>query len=262
MIEELSPVNISGKTAQERLESVGSSLNPIVKAPLELATGRDLYRHRNIVPDVMKKASPEQQFTDRTAEVFKRLAESMPDIAPDVLRSPLMIENLTKNLTAGLFTQFVPRKPIEGRTAFENNPLMQRFQSLPYTDSSEFDERMSTMERESADAQLDRHRKASKLIEDNKDMKLPGLVKAAISQHGADERLVERVVDLWTAKERGITPEERRVMALPVEQRAKFITQELAGKSPEEKAALIKEYAIKRILTERVAAEMAPETLR
>jgi hypothetical protein len=256
MVEEFTPINVQGKNAQERIESVGASLNPLVKAPLEVGTGRDFYRHRDIVPDTMKKASPTEQYTDRTADIFKNWANAMPDVSPDFMQSPLMLENMTRNLTAGLFTQFIARKPIEGRTRFENNPLMQRFQGLPYTDSSEFDQQMEEYERDGADAQLARYRNARKVLDENKGAELNVLAQKLIKAHGPDEKLLRRMVDLWTAEKQGITTEERRILALPVAQRAQFLQKEFAGKSPEEKAALIRNYAIKRILTEAVAEQM------
>lgn len=256
MLEEVFPVNIQGDTAQERLESVGASLNPIIKAPLEVATGRDMYRHRNIVPEMMRKASPEQQYTDRTAEVFRKLGEAMPDVAPEVFRSPLMLENMTKNMTAGLITQFLPRQPVEGRSNLENTPLGARFQAVPYTDSSEFEERMDRLERESTDEQLERFRNADKLIKENKGAGLKTLVQKSIAEYGPDRKQVEKVVDLWTATQRGITPQERRIMALPTQQRAAYIIGELTGKTPEQKAAIIRSYGTKRILTEAVAEQM------
>jgi hypothetical protein len=257
MAEELAPVNIQGNTLQERAESVGSGLNPLLKAPLEFGSGRDMYRHRDIVPDKMKKASPEQQYTDRTAEVFKTLADKMPDVAPEVFRSPLMLENMTKNLTAGLITQFLPRKAVEGRSDVENQPLLQRFQALPYTDSTAFDKKMAGLEREAADDQLNRYRAAQKIIDENKGAAPSVLVRKVIAAHGPDEKLAERVIDLYVANVNGITPQERRVLALPVEQRAEFIKKELEGKDGAAKAAIIKSYAAKRILTTGVAEAMA-----
>lgn len=262
MVEDISPVNIQGDTFQERTESIAASLNPLLKAPLEAATGRDMYRHKDIVPDAQKKASPENQYTDRTSEVFKKLATAMPDVAPEVFRSPLMLENMTKNLTAGLFTQFFPKKPVEGRTALENNPLLQRFQALPYTDSTEFEDKMSRLERGSADSQLERYRAANALLEANKGKDIQSIAKDLVSKHGPDEKLLERVVDLWVADKRGINTQERRVLALPVEQRAQYIVDELSAASPEKKAQLLQDYASKRILTESVAEKMIERGFR
>lgn len=252
MLEEVSPVNISGKNAQERMESVVGGLNPLAKAPIELAMNRDTYRHKPVVPDTLKKASPEQQYTDRTAEVFKQLAQAMPDVAPEFLRSPLTLENMAKNISASLLTQFLPRKPVEGRTGFENTPLMQRFQALPFLDSGDFDERMSKYERESADEQINRFRKAREIIDANKGKPLSDLGQAT----GGDPKLVSTVVDLWMAEQRGITPQERRIIALPAQDRARYIADELQGKSEAEKGVILGNLSRKRILTAAVAQEL------
>lgn len=255
MIQEISPVNISGENTRERLESVASSLNPLIKAPLELASGRDLYRHRNIIPDSRQKASPEQQYTPRTAEAFKVIANAMPDVAPEFLRSPLLLDNLTRNLTAGLITQFMPRKPIEGRSALENTPLLARFQGLPYTDNTAAKEQLQQLEREAADEQLARHRQAVKLMDDNKGKSLESIVQAAPK----DEKLLRHLVDLWVAKENGITSQELPILALPVNQRAIYVLSQINGLDPAAKNQKIMDLARKRILTEGVIQAMGDE---
>lgn len=260
MLEEITPVNVSGNTMQERGESVISGLNPLAKAPIEATIGRDTYRHRDIIPKSMEKASPEQQFTERTPELFKRLAVAVPDVAPEMLRSPLMLENMTKNLTAGLVTQFLPRKPVEGRSKLENTPLLQRFQALPFLDDSDFDERMKAYERESNDEQLARFRKAREIADQFKSEKT---LVGAVPIIKGDPALAEKVVDLWLADKAGITVKERRIIALPASERAKYVMDELNGKTPDEKATLLNDLRRKRILTESVANEMEklkPET--
>jgi hypothetical protein len=255
MVEDISPVNIQGRSATERLESVASSLNPLIKAPLELASGRDFYRHRDLIPDSMKKASPELQFKETTPEFFKVLAEKMPDVAPEFLRSPIVLENMTRNLTAGLLTQFLPRKPVEGRTDLENNPLLQRFQALPYTDQEPFRQQMQELEREAADEQLTRHRAAAKLLDDNKGKRLAEIVKLAPK----DEKLIRHLVDLWVADKNGATSKDRQILSLPVRQRAAYILQQISDMNAEQKQQAILEFARKRILTEAVLAEMAKQ---
>lgn len=256
MIQEISPVNIQGENTRERMESVAASLNPLIKAPLELASGRDLYRHRDIIPDSMAKASPEKQFTPRTAEAFKKIAEIMPDVAPEFLRSPILLENMTRNLTAGLLTQFLPRKPVEGRSAAENFPLFARFQGQPYTDSTEFKENMQQLEREAADESLDRQRQAVKLMEDNKGKPLFEILQKSPK----DEKLMRRIVDLYVAQQNGVGYEERQLLSLPVRQRASYVANKLRGLSPEKKGLMIQDLARKRILTEGVY-ELLPEYL-
>lgn len=256
MAEELIPVNVQGDTMQERMESVGASLNPIIKAPLEVATGRDMYRHKPIVPDTQKKASPELQFTDRTPAVFKQLAEAMPDVAPEAFRSPLMLENMAKNFTAGLFTQFLPRKPVEGRSKLENTPLLQRFQAIPFSDDTEFRQQVDTLEREAADEQLTRYRQAQALVEDNKGKTPAEIMRVLVEKHGRDAKLAQRTMDLYVAEKNGVTAQERRVLALPSAQRAAWVADFLRPLDGPAKAAAIQDMARKRILTEAVAAEL------
>ena len=258
MLEDISPVNVQGNTAQERAESVAASLNPVLKAPLEFATGRDLYRHRQLVPDTMKAASPEQQYTDRTPEAFKKLAEVMPDVAPEILRSPIMLENLTRNLTAGLLTQFLPRKPVEGRSKLENNPLLARFQAMPYSDQESFKLEMQKLERSAADEFLARHRKANELLQQNKGKDIREIAAKA----GQDPKLIRHLVDLYVAKENGATQQDRQVMALPVKQRAEYVAGLLKNLDAAERAAKVRDLARKRILTEAVAEELTPELFK
>lgn len=258
MLEDISPVNIQGDTAQQRLESIGSSLNPILKAPLELATGRDMYRHRELVPESMQKASPEKQFTTTTPEAFKKLAELMPDVAPEFLRSPIILDNLTRNLTAGLITQFLPRKPVQGRSGIEQNPLMQRFQALPFSDNEEFKSTMKELERESANESLDRHRTAMKLLENGKGKSPDDIIGQSGTQ---DIKLMRHIVDLWVAKENGATMQDRQILALPIRQRAAYVAQKLKGLSPEKQQEMIQDLARKRIFTEAVA-EALPEAMK
>jgi len=245
-------VTIQGENATEKLESAASGLNPLIRAPLELATGRDLYRHRDIMSDQLKKASPELQFNERTAEIFKTVSEKMPDVAPEFLRSPIIIENLTRNLTAGLFAQFLPRKPVKGRSELENTPLLQRFQSLPYTDQQEFKDEMMKMERDAADEQLIRHRKASKLLEDN-----PGVPLDKYAKQAGDIKTLKTLIDLYVAKQNGATPQDRLILSLPARQRAQYVRNQIDGLTKEQKNQKILELVRKRILTEAVLEEIA-----
>lgn len=253
MMEDISPVNIQGNTAQERMESVGASLNPLIKAPLEVATGRDMYRHRPIVPESQRKASSELQYTPYTSEAFKSLATAMPDMAPEVFRSPLMIENMTKNLSAGLITQFLPRRPVQGREGVENVSLLSRFQALPYTDQTQFREQIQQLERQAADEQLTRHRGVVELINKNKGKSLWKIAKDAPK----DELFRRHLTDVYLSERNGVTPQERPLLALPVKQRAAYVATQLNGKTPEQKRELIRDLAKKRILTEAVAGEVA-----
>ena len=254
MIEDISPVNIQGNTAQERMESVVSSLNPIIKGPLEAATGRDTYRHKPLIRnEKMLKASPEEQYTDRTPEAFKKLANLMPDIAPEFLRSPILLENMTRSMTAGLLTQFMSGKPVKGRSDIENMGLLQRFQSTPYTDNPEFTKQMQQLDRESADEYLKRNRDAQKIMDDNEGKPIFDLVQKA----GKDPKLMQHVVDLWVSKQNGATSQDKQLIALPAKQRAEYIYKLFKPMTAEQKQAAILDLAKKRVLTKSVFEEMS-----
>ena len=254
-IEDMVPLNISGNTFQERVESVAAGSNPLVKAPAEMAFNRDFFRHKSIVPQWMENSSPEQQYRAYTPDAFIKLADLMPDVAPEVFRSPLMLEKMVSNLTGNMVTQFLPMKnPPKEREGVENFPLLKKFQAVPFTDSTKFDEELKKYKREAADRQLATSRAADEIIKTAPS--LEEAVKQVVEKHGRDEKLARRVVDLWLAKESGITPQEKQILMLPVEERAKWLAYEFKGASKEKKAELIREYSRKRILTKAVAEEM------
>lgn len=263
MLQELAPVNIQGDTLPEKLESVASGLNPLLKAPAQLATGRDFYRHKNLIPDTMKEASPEEQYTERTPEVFKQIAKAMPGISPEALRSPIMLENLTRDLTAGMFTQFLPRKPVEGRTPLENTPLLQRFQAIPYEDGSEFKQQMEALKRESADDYLKRNREAQKILEANKGKNVQEIIGKIPHEKLTEEnmKLYRQVVDLWMAKENGATSQDQQLISLPPKQRAEYIAAKLQNTPEDQRGRLFWELAKKRVLTADTFAQL-PEVFK
>lgn len=253
LVEDVSPLNIQGDTAQERLESVTSSLNPLIKGPIEVATGRNMYRHRPLLTDTLQRASPEEQFNPRTAEAFKSFAKWMPDVLPEVLRSPIMLENMTQNLTAGMVTQFLSRKPVEGRNRVENLSLLQRFQRPAYSDREEFNAEVQSLQREAADQYLARFRKATELLEQNPDASLSTLIKKSGTK---DQKLAKQIVDQYLAKKNGITPKERLLISLPVQQRAQYLVKMLDALPPAEQQKAILDLSKKRVLTEAVYLEI------
>jgi len=150
-------------------------------------------------------------------------------------------------------TQFMPRKPIEGRSGIENNPLLARFQALPYTDNTAFQEEMDNLKRVAADEQLERHRTAVKLMDENKGVSLDKIIQKAPK----DEKLLRHLIDLHIAQQNGVTSKERQLLALPTKQRAAYVANQLRGLTPEKKNQLILDLARKRVLTEAVFQDMA-----
>jgi hypothetical protein len=103
---------------------------------------------------------------------------------------------------------------------------------------------------------LDRFRKVDALLDANKGKDIRTIVQQAVAQNGPDVRLVQRLVDRYVADRNGITGNERRILNLPVVQRAQYITDEMRTMTPEKKQQTLRNYARKRILTEAVAEEM------
>lgn len=253
LIEDVFPLNIQGDSLQERVESIGSSLNPVFKIPVELGTGRNLYRHTPILSDTLKRVDPELQFKPDTAEAFKTFANWMPDAMPELLRSPIILENITRNLTAGMITQFLPKKPVAGRSGIENQALLQRFQRPAYTDREEFNQDVQALQREAANQYITRFRTATKLLEENPSASLPQLIKKSGT---TDEKQVKQIVDQYLAKKNGITPKERLLISLPVQQRAQYLVKMLDALPPAEQQKAILDLSKKRVLTEAVYLEM------
>ncbi len=132
LTENLSPINIQGKTVGERAESAISSFGPAGTIPYMLATQRIPGLHREIFSDQnIKDASPENQFTSTTPQVYRDMAQLAPQWLADPLRSPLMLEQMASAGTGGIFSQFTPPKPTPGRdetaTTLQQSPLGRRF---------------------------------------------------------------------------------------------------------------------------------------
>lgn len=266
MIEEVSPLNIQGESLQERFESSLSSINPILKAGIETATGRDMYRHRNIVPEMMKEGNtPELQYRKSTPAIFIKAADALPDIAPDAMRSPIMLEHLVKTMTAGLITQFIKKRDIEGRKDWEGNPLLARFQASPFSENKELEKQLKRLKGESVDDRIIRSRAIESVMDSHPNANPAQVVMAVMAEYSKvgnpDERLVRQTVDLWIAKKNGVTYQEKSIIALPVEQRAKYVKDLIAKTPPMERRQVLIDLVKKRILTESVAEEMgnAPE---
>lgn len=260
-IENLSPINIQGDTGQQRMESAVSSLNPLFKTPFEISTGRDTFRHRDIVPENQKKASPENQYTDRTPELYKSLATAMPDMAPELLRSPLMLEAAVQSLSANLVNQFMPKPPVTGRSDIENSPflapVLRRFQGTVSTDTEAERAMIDKLQREAADEFLKRDRAARAAIKTAQSPdEIAQYVFKTLGESQESVKVFKRALDLWIADKNGITRQERAVLYLPVEQRAKYILEKVRGMDEQSKTELLSNYTQKRILTSAVMKQM------
>ena len=199
MLESLSPVNVSGKNLTERMESVVGGSNPLIKVPYETLSGRETFRHRFIVPaGDLQKASPEQQYLPTTPKLFVSAAQAMPEGAPDVLRSPLRLQQLVGGLVGPLVSQFLDKPQPEGRdvlaSRLASNPLTARLVSTGYTERADEKAAVEKAETEAADVRVERRREAQDEI--NRIRKLPAAQRGkAILDLGAQKPEVFKALE-------------------------------------------------------------------
>lgn len=169
LAENLSPVNVQGDTIGERAESAISSLGPVGTVPYMLATGRNPGLHRDIMSDQEEKASPENQFRANTPEVYKKIANVMPQWIADPLRSPMMLQNLTGAATGGIISQFTPPKAAADRdptaTAMQQSPLTRRFVRSTYVQGEEAPEAAKEILTQQADEKVSGRRDGQTLLD-------------------------------------------------------------------------------------------------
>lgn len=144
--EDISPMTISGKNWKERGESMASSLNPVLKTPYEWLSGRNSYYHTDIIPRRMENYDPQDQKRSTTPDIFVKIGQVTG-------QSPLMIEHLTRNITASSLTQFAPLldaaagklKVQEGRGIETVLPVIKMFASSSYGGTEERLDRLVDM---------------------------------------------------------------------------------------------------------------------
>lgn len=115
---------------------------------------------------------------------------------------------------------------------------------------------MDTLQRQAADESLARTRLVDSVLRENKNQPLPVIVRKVVSEGGANPILIERTIDEWIAKQAGITPQEKQILALPAKERADYLRTQLQNANADQKRVLIENWARKRILTEPVAEEL------
>jgi hypothetical protein len=223
VLESMSPVSISGRNLDERFESILSGLNPILKAPIEYATNRNLFGHRDIVPRRLQQASPELQYRETTAPAFIRAAEAMPEFAPAGLRSPLQLQQLVSNFTGGLLTQFM-RPELEGRDPLSSNPVIGRFFSAPYLDKEEDWNEIKKYQTIQTDKSITRERAIDSFIKDSDRMPIPDRMEALRQIIIADpEKNARALLDNLKDKSAGTTEMDRAVRNLTPNLRAQYL---------------------------------------
>ena len=255
----LTPINVEGDNIQERMESVVSGTNPLIKVPVEIATGRNTWLHRDVVPERVAMRSPENQYYDSTNESFKAAAQSLPDWFPDFLRSPLQLENTVKGLTAGLLTQVIVKKPLEGREGVTEWPVFKRFFRSRHVDRADFYEAANEALRDQADKQFQLGLKAEELNIKSKTLEPQDRLKLMSETRKASKQLFDKWKAVRESEDRGLDASHRMMLRLQTNNgaRAKFIADRLRRiDDPVKRNEYASELSSVRVITKEVRSQL------
>jgi hypothetical protein len=256
-LENLSPIPITGRNFLERVQSVASGLNPVFKAPLELATNTSFYQHRDIVKQRLQGVRPEEQYLETTPKAFIDVAQAMPESAPDFLRSPLYLKNLTENFTGSLLTQFM-RPQLEGRSSATTNPLVARFFSSPIVDEQETWDEINKYKTEQSTASLLRERAINEYLKNSAGY-TPAQRMQSLAQILASDPENNAVAMYNALRDRtvGVTDVDRAVRSLRPQFRAEFIENRAQKmETPQERDAFYLEMVRKGLINKETAEEI------
>lgn len=261
MLENMSPVNIQGKDLKERIESVGSGLNPLFKTPLEVGTGRDFFRHQPIEPDYMKGAPSEEKYRRTTSALAIRAGQSR--VAKAVGVSPLQLEHIVRATTAEGLSQFQLRKPDAGRPDYTGYPVVKRFvRSGSVEGDSGVDERVDAATQAQMAGRLQRRREAMEVIADwdRRKVKPDDRADLITDIKESDKALARELKTLEQSRKLSTT--ERAVRQLGVENgaRARFIKAELEQLPATDREEYLQALRDKKLLTKEVERQLDDES--
>jgi diguanylate cyclase (GGDEF)-like protein len=253
-LETLSPLNIQGKDATERLESVIGSLNPIAKTPIELATNRDTFRHQAIVPEYMKNAPAEEQYRHTTPKEFVAAGQAAGI-------SPLKVEHTVKSVTGGGLTQFSMGKPQPGRSRLATAPVAKRFVRSGSLEGEDTQAAITEAEQKETADSLRQRRRALELLQEWKrgDLSKEQRQEKIAEIRKTDPQLAKKVAELNKEQTAGITYQDKQVKALGVQSgaRAEFIAGQLKKlKTEMERELYLQKLRQKKLLTPEVARQL------
>jgi len=256
-LEGMFPINISGRSWEERVQSAASGLNPVIKTPIEIFTNTNLFQHRPIVKQRLQGVRPEEQYLETTPKAFITAAQAMPEVAPNFLRSPLYLKQLTENFTGGLVTQFM-RPELEGRGSATTNPLIARFFAAPILDEQETWDQINNLKTEQSTKNLLRERAIDQYIKDSASY-TPAQRMQSLSQLLASdpERNAAAMYRALLDRNRGITDTDRAVRSLEPQFRAQFIEEKVRKmETKEQRDMFYREMINKGIINEKTGEEI------
>ncbi len=259
-IEDVSPINITGRNGTERVESAIGNLNPLLRVPYEVVSNRDTFRHAPIVPASRQGgADPTQQyFPGRTPHLYVKAAKAMPQMLWDPLRSPLMLQQAVQGLTGGLVTQFTQRRNAEQRdstaAALAANPVTRMFVGTSYRSNGDAESVARDVKATATDARVSRDN--ATLAEFEKMQAMPSDQRR---QHAAklgaeNPALFEAVMDEVERHQKGFDGADRIAATLGVRDgaRAEYLRRRIDKLPASERRAFVEDQFAKGILTDEV----------
>jgi len=237
-LENASPIGLP--IGEERtLRSLGTLLPPGIES-LGLLTGalpKELFTGRQVVPRGQEEAAPEEQYTERTPEVFVRLGKVF-GISPNRLEAALRAQTaglgsqLSRLASSALPSTLPKEEPVSQIQEIRDIPILgdiiRRFVGATPSDEAGY-ERVSQAKQQSSTRLLAERREAKKIWLEIKPLP-SGDRKARLSQLKTEgtltKELYDRVVDLATEDALGITPLDNLIKAVSPPERAELIAQD------------------------------------
>ncbi len=247
---------------------LASTFTPQMTKPfIEDYTNTNLFTGNKIVPDKMADLPPEAQVRPNTSATARGIGKLTNT-------SPLRVENFIRTAAAGAGSQVlamsdkalaatgvVPPDQAQGEGPIGN--LQRRFtQATGGRAENAVFEQYGKLKQEGALKSYERGKTAEKLVAEIKaaptrEAKIQ-ILKSTLASVPKDERakVIEKMKSVAKDQAANVQPVDRAIRSLPVQQRAKYIRDELSGKTREEKIALLKDWKAKGILTEGVIEEL------
>lgn len=253
------PVSLEGDTAEERLASMVAGVTPPIRLTAEIAANRDFFRRRDIVPESMAKAAPEEQYRDSTPMVYRDAANAMPDDLPKSLRSPLALQKITEDMTGGFVRQFTER-PDKPERSFSDRATS-RFERSDYVDESSRRRARDVAVQEYETERVRNGRTADKiadLIVKNNDAEYTAAIISAGMEKGIITPAVARAIEskLREAGKKYGNEESSIANYIPKGARARYYAERLADMTETEGNEYIRQQHEARLLDREIMAAL------
>lgn len=255
-LENISPINVQGKTLQERGASVVSSMNPAIKTLLEQIMNYDTFRKRPIVPDYLQARSPELQYFKSTPAAYVELGKYLGV-------SPLRAKAFIEGTTAGGLTQLIPQNAPGKEMKVGESPIIgafkKRFTGTDVTDSSKIDAALLASEQAQADKRAKLSLEAEKTANELDAMKTKQERVAKLTElYNQNPTLYKKVIEVNDKRKLGWTNTDTRIQALTVKDgtRATAIWNEIKDMAPKDKTTTINDLIKKKIIDGQVYQQL------